>query len=70
MPVHKIISHAGHDEHAWEKADVVGSTAAAARFAELKDKGYLAVDIDGKRLMTRFDADVEVTRFQPQLVGG
>jgi hypothetical protein len=74
MPKHQIMDpRLGHDEKAWDKADVVAVKEAQARFEDLTKKGFSAI-VKGEagakdRRITAFDPDADVL-FIPALQGG
>lgn len=74
MPVHQVMSRTGgHDEHAFDKADIVSVAEAERRFKELTAKGFVAWTPgpagEPGTLVKAFDPAADVV-FQPQLQGG
>jgi hypothetical protein len=67
-----VLDRTGHTSHTWDSNIPAEVEAARALFTSLTGKGYRAFsgdDSSGKRL-DRFDPNVEVMTFVPQLQGG
>jgi hypothetical protein len=74
MPKHRVMTaQAGHEDHVFDKADIVSVAEAEKRFKELTGKGFLAIAPSGDgspgKLLKAFDPEANID-FQPQLMGG
>jgi hypothetical protein len=67
-----MTSQSGHDNHVYDKADVVALADAKARFDALLKRGHLAAkDSGGSHVQIRaFDPEADKITFVPPVVGG